>query len=242
MLDKNYPLPIYFQLKEFIREKIAHGEWGPGDRLPSERQLSERFDISRETSRKALNELMLEGVVRREQGRGTFVAEPKLIQRLTRLTGFTEDMQQRGMRPGARVLRLEEIQAPPTAAKTLQIKPGTSIVLLERLRIAEGVPMALETSHINFDRAQELLEEDFKDRSLYDLLTGKFGVIPTRAVQRIEAGLCNQYQQELLELEGCEPLLHTQRTCYDQHGQPIEYVEAVYRGDRYVFHVELITS
>jgi len=242
MFNRNYPLPIYYQLKEIIRKKIAHGEWKPGDRVPSERELCAQYNISRETARKALNELMNEGIVRREQGRGTFVADPKLIQRLARLTGYTEDMRHRGLRPGARVLRLEAIEAPLPAAAALQIKAGAPIVLLERLRVAEDAPVAIEASHISFDRAQELLEEDFTDRSLYSLLVETYGVVPTKAEQQIEAALCNPHQQELLELSDGEPLLKTTRIGFDQHGRPFEYTEAVYRGDRYVFHVELITS
>ena len=242
MLDKNYPLPIYYQLKELIRQKIAQGVWKPGDLLPSERELSEQYDISRMTARQALNELLSEGLVRRVQGRGTFVAELKVIQHLTRLTGYTEDMAKRGMRSGARVLQLEEIEASDRVAEALQVDLGVSIVFLERLRLAEGTPMAVEASHIHFDGVQELLEEDFENDSLYRILSEKYDVVPTRAEQQMEATLCSQRWQEMLELQAGAPVLEMRRTTFDQLGRPVEYVESVYRGDRYAFYIELAAS
>jgi GntR family transcriptional regulator len=242
MLDKNYPLPIYYQLKELIRQKIAQGVWKPGDLLPSERELSEQYGISRMTARQALNELLSEGLVRRVQGRGTFVAELKVIQHLTRLTGYTEDMAKRGLRSGARVLQLEEIEATDRVAEPLGVDLGVSIVFLERLRLAEGTPMAIEASHIHFDGVQALLEEDFENDSLYRILSEKYDVVPTRAEQQMEATLCSQRWQELLELQPGAPVLVMRRTTCDQLGRPIEYVESVYRGDRYVFYIELAAS
>ncbi len=242
MLDKNYPLPIYYQLKELIREKIAQGVWKPGDLLPSERELSEQYDISRMTARQALNELLSEGLVRRVQGRGTFVAELKLIQHLTRLTGYTEDMAKRGLRSGARVLHLEEIEASDRLAEALQVELGVSIVFLERLRLAEGTPMAIEASHIHFDGVHQLLEEDFENDSLYRILSEKYDVVPTRAEQQMEAALCSQRWQELLELQAGAPVLEIRRIAFNQLGRPFEYVKSVYRGDRYVFYIELAAS
>jgi GntR family transcriptional regulator len=239
MFDKSYPLPIYYQLKELIREKIAEGVWKPGDLLPSERELSEQYGISRMTARQALNELLSEGLVRRIQGRGTFVAELKLIQHLTRLTGYTEDMAKRGLRSGARLLYLEEIEAPDRVAEALQIQPGMLIVFLERLRLAEGTPMAIEASHIHFDGVHQLLDEDFENDSLYRILSEKYDVVPTRAEQQMEAALCNQRWQKLLELQAGAPVLAMRRITFDQLERPFEYTESVYRGDRYVFYIEL---
>jgi len=238
-IDKQHPLPIYYQLKELLRGKIRAGVWEPGDPVPSERELGETYGISRMTARQALNELMNEGLVYREQGRGTFVAEPKVVQRLSRLTGYTDDMCERTLRPGARVLRLEMTPASIRAAQALQIDPETPVVLLERLRLADGAPMAVEASHLHFPRAAELLNEDFESGSLYGLLAREYGVIPTRAEQQIEASLCGQHWLELLDLHECASVLHTRRVTFDQRDRPFEYAKSVYRGDRYVFHAEL---
>ncbi len=239
MIDKNYPLPIYFQLKELLREKIASGEWEPGDMVPSERELSEQYKISRMTARQALSELAIEGLLRREQGRGTFVAEPKIEHGLTRLTGFTEDMKARGLQPGARVIRLELIAPPLLAMRALQMAPEEKIVLLERLRLAGGEPIALETSHLHFNGVEELLNEDFENNSLYHILSEKHQITPARAEQKIGADLCSRREQELLEIEEGAPVLRNKRITYDQWGRPFEYTESAYRADRYVFQAEL---
>lgn len=239
MIDKNHPLPIYFQLKELLREKIASGEWKPGDMVPSERELSEQFHISRMTARQALSELATEGLLRREQGRGTFVAEPKIEHGLTRLTGFTEDMKARGLEPGARVIRLELIKPPLLAMQALQISPDDPIILLERLRLAGGEPIALETSHLHFNGVENLLHEDFENHSLYRILLEKYQITPTRAVQKIGADLCSQREQKLLNIREGAPVLRNKRITYDQWGRPFEYTESAYRADRYVFQAEL---
>ncbi len=221
-------------LAEAIAEKliqyIGANRLRRGDKLPSERELGERYHISRMTARQALVELTGEGIVHREQGKGTFVAEPKILQSLSRLTGYTEDMHERTLRPGARVLRVEMVGASERAAESLHIPQGATILLLERLRMADGAPMAVEASHLHFDRVHELLGEDLKNASLYHLLTEKWGVIPTRAEQR---------RQTQLELGENAPVLKIRRTTYDQHGRPFEYVESTYRADRYVLHAEL---
>lgn len=239
MINKNYPLPIYFQLKELLREKIALGEWKPGDMVPSERELSEQHKISRMTARQALNELATEGLLRRQQGRGTFVAEPKIEHGLTRLTGFTEDMKARGLQPGARVIRLELIPPPLLAMQALQITPDEQIVLLERLRLANGEPIALETSHLHFNAVAKLLNEDFENNSLYNILSQKNQITPARAEQKIGADLCNHREQELLKLTEGAPVLRNKRITFDQWGRPFEYTESAYRADRYVFQAEL---
>ncbi len=239
MIDKSNPLPMYYQLKELLREKIATGEWQPGDMIPSERELSEQYRISRMTARQALTELAIEGLLRRQQGRGTFVAEPKIEHGLTRLTGFTEDMKARGLRPGARVIRIELIHPPILAMQALQISPGKKILLLERLRLAQEKPIALETSHLHFHGIENLLHQNLEDNSLYKILAENYQISPARAVQKIGADLCSQREQELLKLQEGAPVLRNKRITFDQWGKPFEYTESAYRADRYVFQAEL---
>ncbi len=238
-LDRNRPLPMYYQLKEIIREKVTRGEWKPGKLIPSERELSKQYGISRMTVRQALTELTQEGVLRRKQGVGSFVAELKIEQQLTGLTGFTEDMRKRGLQAKARVLRLEAIQPPADVVTALQISPQQPVVLLERLRMVGQEPMALEASHLHFPQVTELLEEDFESRSLYELLAEKYNIVPTKAKQSIEAALPNRREQRLLGLPGGSPVLRNRRTTFDQNGRPFEYTKSAYRGDSYVFYAEL---
>jgi GntR family transcriptional regulator len=239
MLDKNYPLPKYFQLKELIRERIAAGEWQPGEMIPSERELSEQYGISRMTARQALQELAMEGLLRREQGKGTFVAEPKIEHGLTRLTGFTEDMEVRGLKPGAKVLRLERVEPPLLALQALQITPDKPVILLERLRLAGEEPIAVETCYLHFNGVEQLLSENFENNSLYRILSEKYRITPARAVQKIGADLCTPREQVLLQLLEGSPVLRNKRITYDAWDHPFEYTESAYRADRYVFQAEL---
>ena len=238
MLDKTGTVPIYSQVKEFVREKIEAGVWPSGTLIPSERDFCEQFGISRMTVRQALGELVSEGLVVREKGKGTFVALPRLRQRLTRLSGFSDDMHARGKQPGATLLSIRLVPAKPSAARALGILPHEEIVVIERLRLADGEPLAIETSHLHFAGVEGLIGRDHV-ASLYQLLRDEFGVHPTRAEQEIEASWATTREEELLRLEHAAPVLRTRRTTYDAHGRPFEYAEAVYRGDRYTFFAEL---
>src|SRR6476659_66204 len=117
------PLPRYYQLKEIIRERIVTGEWEPGSLIPSERELCERYGISRMTARQAITELVNEGLFYREQGKGTFVSRHKITQQLINLTSFSEDMKARGQRPGSKVVAAQMVPADEALAERLRIKP-----------------------------------------------------------------------------------------------------------------------
>ncbi len=242
MLDKKSPLPMYHQLKEIFRDKIASGEWTPGTMVPSERELSERYEISRMTARQALSELTREGILYRKKGKGTFVAEPKMQQALTSLTSFSDDMKTRGKLAGAKVLRLELVFAPARVSDALGVLPEEQIVLLKRLRMAEKEPIAVETCFLYFPGVEELLKESFEDLSLYGLLSQKYNVIPTRAQQQLEADLSSAEEEKLLMIATGSPILRNKRITFDQKGKIFEYTESAYRADRYIFQVELDAS
>jgi len=239
VLSKKNKLPLYHQLKAIIEERIESGEWAPGAQVSSERELCEQFKISRITVRQALAELVVEGRLTRDQGRGTFVAKPRIEQQLTQLTGFTQDMQARGQRPGATVLQLEAATAPPAQARALQLKPVEPVVLLKRLRLADGEPLAVETAYLPDRLCHGLLSENLEDRSLYKLLTEKFNIAPARAEQQIEAVACPAAEAKLLRIRKNSPVLHMHRTTFDRDDRPFERVESYYRGDKYVFRAEL---
>ncbi|WP_240550192.1 GntR family transcriptional regulator [Candidatus Roseilinea sp. NK_OTU-006] len=239
-LDKRDPTPLYCQLKEVILSQIDSGAWSPGMQLPSERELCERFGISRITVRQALAELEMEGRLVRDQGRGTFVAPPRIAQHLTRLTGFTQDMQERGKTAGSVVLQLTVTRATAAVAHRLRLDARhRQVILLQRLRTANGEPMAVETAHLSATLCRDILCEDLTNQSLYHLLSQKYGVIPTRAEQQLEAVACPLEAAKVLGVRVGSPVLHLYRTTYSQHGCPFETVESYYRGDKYVFYAEL---
>lgn len=236
---RNSPLPRYFQLKEIMRERIRSGEWKPGELIPSERELSEKYGISRMTARQAITELVNEGLFYREQGKGTFVSQRKITQQLIHLTGFTEDIRARGQRPGTKVLSATMHPADEETAEKLRINPGTPIFRLQRLRLADDEPLAIELSQISFKGCEGLLEEDLENNSLYRLLEAKYGLALMEADQELEAGLTGSEEAQLLKISVARPVLFTRRITYTDRNQPIEYAKAVYCGNKYTFYTHM---
>lgn len=239
VLDKDSPVPLYYQIQQILADRIDDGEWQPGMQVPSERELCEQFRVSRITVRQALSALANQGRLNRQQGVGTFVASPRIKQRLNRLTGFTQEMETRGQNPGAQVLQLEVVPAPPAVARALGMTPGEAAVLLKRLRLADGEPVALEIAHLPAHYCPGLERENLEDDSLYDVLGQRFDIIPARAEQQIEALACPAAEARLLGVRKGAPTLHMYRVTYSSDGELIEHTESFYRGDRYIFHVEL---
>jgi len=239
MLNKNIPIPLYYQLKEKLTQQIQAGEFGPGQLMPSERELSDMYGISRMTVRQALGEMVKEGLLLREQGKGTFVAEPKISQALLKLTSFSEDMRNRGMQPDSRVRRSYLQDASRTVAERLQIQEGKPVIVFERIRLADQRTMAFEMTHIPLTRFPGIEQEDLHALSLYKVLEERYGVVIQFARQTIEVGLSNTLESECLGIAISSPVLHIERTTFDYDGEPFEYVKSAYRGDRYQLHVEL---
>lgn len=239
LIDKESATPYYLQLKRVIESQVASGALQPHSRIPSERELSEQFGISRMTARRALLELTREGRIYTSVGKGTFVAEPKIRQNLQALTSFSEEMRARGMRPAARVLRRELCPAGAEVAAGLRIPPETPVLCLERLRLADDEPMAIERAHFAFPAMGELRELALSG-SLYELLRERFGLVPAEAIQEFEARLATPPEQDLLRIGAGAAVLTLTRTTLDQTQRPFEFVQATYRADRYRFVARLL--
>ena len=236
---KDAPIPLYYQIKTRLLESIETGQLKPGDRVPSERELTTHFNVSRMTARQALTELENQGYLYRLQGKGTFVATPKLDQPLAGLTSFTEDMRRRGLEPGAQVLSAEEVPAGRKAARALGLSETALVFRLERLRLAGGDPMALEIAHVPAALVPGLAEEGALERSLYGLLRERYGIRLIRATQSLEAVAANEYEAQVLHVKEGTPLLLLERVSRDEQDRPVEFVRSLYRGDRYRFITEL---
>jgi GntR family transcriptional regulator len=239
MLNKQSPVPLYLQLKKLLEAQVANGELPPHGRVPSERELSEQYDISRMTARQALIELIQEGRLYTSRGKGTFVAEPKIRQSVQALTSFTEDMRARGFTPTTRLVRLERTAASGMLATRLRIAEGMPVVCVERLRLADDEPVALETACLAFEGAERLLTMVLEG-SLYAILRDHFSIIPCEAIQEFEAILARPRERALLHLSEGGPVLRIQRTTFDSEQRPFEFVQSIYRGDRYRFVARLV--
>lgn len=230
--------PVYVRLKEALRSGIAAGEWKVGEAIPSERELCAAYGISRMTARQAIGDLVHEGVLTRQQGRGTFVAQPRFAQRLRYLTGFTQDMATRGIVASSRVLELRRTPAPDDVAAELGVDVGSDLVFVERIRLADGRPVGLERAWLSVREPDALLASPASG-SLYEALAA-LGHHPVRAEQRIVAGLADERETGLLALDPGAAVLRTHRRSYDAAGRAIELAEAAYRGDAYTFISELV--
>ena len=235
-IDHQSPVPKYFQLREILLD-LVESELGADQVIPSEREMSSRFGLSRMTVRQAVDHLVSEGRLYRVQGKGTFVARPKIEMPL-RLASFTEDMRARGLEPGSRDLDRRTDSASAHLARALQIEPGDPVHVIERLRTADGIPMAVERSHIPEAVAPGLADESLADRSLYDVLAATYGVLLDRGEQTIEAGIADPADAALLELPGGSAVLLLQRRSF-AGDRPVEFAVSTYRADRYQLHVAL---
>ncbi len=239
VIYRNSPIPLYHQLKEIMRTQIRSGEWQPGALVPSERELSETYGLSRMTARQAITELVNEGALYREQGKGTFVSTRRIPQQLMRLTGFTEDMRTRSRQPSTQVLSAGLSPADEVTAEHLRVAPGHSVFRLLRLRLADGQPLALESSHLNFKGCEALAQEDLEHNSLYPVLAARFSIPLLDADQEMEAGLAGEDEARHLHVAVGSPVLFTRRTTYTDRNQPVEYAQSVYRGNEYTLFVHL---
>ncbi|GGM43973.1 GntR family transcriptional regulator [Longimycelium tulufanense] len=224
--------PKYWGLKRHLLDLLR--SLPPGSPIPTERSLAAEFDVSRTTVRQALAELTVEGRLLRVQGKGTFAAEPKVAQRL-QLSSYTEDMRAHGRQPASRLLEATEQPADPELAQLLGVRPGAKILRLRRLRLADGEPMAIETTHLALGRFRGLRRYIGAGNSLYQVLRERFGVELGHAEETIETALASPEEAELLGADVGLPMLLLSRHSFDTEGAPVEWVRSVYRGDRYKF-------
>lgn len=238
-IDKRSPIPMYYQIMRQLLEKIQGGAFAVDSILPPERELAETYKVSRMTVRQAIIELVNEGILVRRKGIGTFVAPPKLEQALSRLTSFTEDMAQRGLKAGARVISFEEIVPELAIRKTLGLGSEDKAYECVRVRLADDEPMALETTTLPLWLCPGLSRQDLENQSLYRLLADRWGVRLDYATQSLEPACASTYEASLLHVAAGTPLLLMHRITHNQVGRAIEHVKSLYRGDRYKFIIEL---
>ncbi|MEZ4768089.1 MAG: GntR family transcriptional regulator [Caldilineales bacterium] len=238
-IDRHSGLPFYVQIAEQLRGRIAVGALRPGDALPTEFDLKDQYGVSRATVRQALDTLERDGLIYREQGRGTFVAHPAVEQALTRVISFTEDMRSRGFAPGTRVLSAELLPANDAMADKLAVAPGDEVARIERLRLADGEPMSLETTHLVHRDCPGILDHDYANQPLRELLERDYGLRIVSATQAIQAVNASRGLAEVLGVKRGAALLFIERVSYSQYGAPVELLHIWHRGDRYVLQNEL---
>lgn len=235
MLNKENNMPLYRQLEELIQSNIETGVWNHGQLIPSESELIKQFGVSRTTVRQALGALVSYGILKREQGRGTFVAESKFEHPLTEVTSFTRDIQRKGHKPGSITLFAEEVVPSARVATKLELKEGETVIRLERLRTVDGEPVGLHTSSLvtSLVPGLDIAELRNNDVSLYEILLSRLKVPMSEAIDTLEASVTDDCRSRLLGVPKGSPVLRVERVAYLTNGRPVEHGEMIYNAGCY---------
>lgn len=232
-LNRNNATPLHLQIQAFLRQKIVSNQLKSDETIPSERDLAEELRVSRMTVRQALNALREEGLIYQKRGKGTFVSSLKLDIHTRNLNGFSDEMTRRGMTPSSKTLQISRARASAEQAERLLLDDGAEVFCLKRLRLADKIPMSLETTFLPVAQFAELDRYDFEKKSLYQVLENDYGVRMFSAAEDLEAAVSDAETSELLGVKKNSPLLIVYRTVFTDGNQPLEFTKSVYRADRY---------
>ena len=229
--------PLYDQLVDILTEKIEN-EYVPGDLLPSERELSERYGLSRTTVRTALQELERNGLVVRKHGRGTFVADRSAnTADLMQVYSFSDQMRALGRTPETTVLEFTTMEADKNFAMHMDLRIGDAVYKLKRLRSADGVPLMIERTYLPVSKFLSLDESMLEGRSLYVVMEETYGETIRDFEEELYASVARFADAELLDIDEGDPVLDLTRTTYNDRNEVIEYTLSVARADQFKYKV-----
>lgn len=239
-LERSNPLPLYYQLKEALKQQIVSGHLAPHSVIPSEPELVASYHVSRATVRQALSELVREGLLYRQHGRGTFVSDPRVQQDVGEVTSLTQELRKRGMRPAALLLISELVRGPAQVREQLHLSETEQAIRLERVRLADELPIAHEIDYLPYPRAASVYEriKELADGSLYSLMASE-GLTPTTVEQLVSGDTASQRAAAVLHIQPGESGMQLISTTFDQTGLPIACSEIFYPRDRYTLRVTL---
>jgi GntR family transcriptional regulator len=226
--------PLYRQLMQRLKSDIATGVYPVHGRIPSEQELCETYQVSRVTVRKALSDLVKDGLLIRHQGKGTYVAVPRIQRDLRQITSFHAACRIMGCTASTRLIHMHFTHAGPEDVENLHVEPGETVLEMCRLRYADNLPVMLETNR--FSAAFSYLAQEDLTQSLYDILL-RNGSEPSKAVHDIALSYAAPAQAKLLEVEPGTALLLLNECVYDQAGAPIHTSSQLIRGDRFTFRI-----
>lgn len=232
-IDKNSPIPVYYQLKQDIKEKIHQGIWKTGECISSEREITESYAVSRMTVRQALGELVQEGILKREKGKGTFVCEPKVMQK--DMMSFSEIVKRNDLTLNTKVLEFKKIRTPEEFQDLILLE---DVYKISRLRIVQNISVAEETIYIPCDYCG-FMDENILEGSFYKLLD-RFGYSIDHSESSIQAILTTDYYKKLFDIESNVPLLKISSRNVTSDGKLLFLEESVYRSDKYVLEVNIL--
>jgi len=231
--------PLYARVESALAERIQLGALSPGDRLPSEDELADEFAISRTTVRSAIQSLIQRGLVEIRRGRGTFVTAPKIVQELTNLTGFVEDMEALGREASAELLDQRIVRADPAVARRLAIAQGTPVTRIRRVRLADGTPLSYDETFLPVHLGEKVVADDLETEPIFALLERKYDTPLVEAEYQLEAGVADSTIAAALRVSLGSPVFLIERTSYTTGGLPVDYERLHYRGDKIRFITRL---
>ncbi len=232
-------IPIYMQIRNYITGRIESGTLKIGDKIPTENELSNLFNVSRMTVRHAINKLAEDGVLVKFVGKGTFVTSEKMHTKLSVLKSFSEEIKESGHKPSAKLLSKELIDPTEKLIRKLRINANTKILKVTRIRYVDDLEMSITMSYFPLLKALALREVDMSATSLYAEIEGRLGLRIIKAEENISACLADQKTANLLRINHKSALLKLSRLTIINNNVPVEYMEGLFRPDRYAIYKEL---
>ncbi|MCJ0930055.1 GntR family transcriptional regulator [Virgibacillus halodenitrificans] len=237
-MDKKSRIPLYLQLMDELIRKINNKTYQENEKLPSERELCEIYDLSRITVRQALQELEREGYIYKLHGKGTFISSKTYNQKLVQLYSFTEQMKMLGKKPTTKVITFQQIPVDDRLAEKMELQPMDEVFQIVRLRLADEEPLMYETSYIPKKLFPKLSKETLENRPMYDIFQEDYQVGVTKAREHFSATTVRQEEASFLEMTKDQSAMLIKRYAYHQKNL-IEYTISIARGDKFDYTVEL---
>jgi GntR family transcriptional regulator len=222
---------LYARVEAVLTSDIAEGRLPPGSQLPTEDSLIIRFEVSRITVRRAIQNLVSRGLIEIRRGKGTFVAQPKITHELTELSGFVEDMQALGRSATARVIDKQIMAASEVVARQLSLTPGTLVVRIQRTRLADGIAISFDETYLPLEIGKKIITNDLEVEPIFSLLEQKYNIPLTQAEYILEAVAATSDVSKALHIESGSPIFLIERTSYSTGCKPVDYEKLYYRGD-----------
>jgi GntR family transcriptional regulator len=233
MIDRDAPQPLYLQIQEALHDQIRSGVYPPGSRVPSEQELVTQYGVSRMTARKSLDALVVQGLLFRRPGKGTFVVDDVLSYGLSTTLSFSRTLRARGYAVETQMLRQEIIPGPPQVIERLHLPPGSEVLIVHRLRWVVGEPAAIHASYLDGRVFAPLLHVDLETESLLEAIEHLGGVRMAYTRDTVQAARTSEQESRLFRIPAGEPVLQVEGTTYDRRNQPVRFTRAIYRGDKF---------
>lgn len=233
--------PLYAQVEQALVTRLGV-DLHPGDRLPTEDELIDEFDVSRITIRRAIQNLAARNVIVTKRGQGSFVTTPSFKQPLNALTGFVEDMDVHGLPSHARVVKIEEITAPPDARAALELPLGAQVTHIERIRLAAGHPVSFDDTYLPIDLGRLIAQDDLENEQIFTLLEDRHNTPLREAAYALQASTADAEIAEALQIAEGSAVFRIERTSFTTGQRPVDYEVLHYRGDAITFTTRLPRS